>query len=106
MNLNLSTATRIGLNIALMFGVAAMLYLGARIFIPVTIAVLLASVLFPGAKFLHDRLFFPWFFSSLITLFGVIAMFLFVFGAFAIAIPRTIEGFPKSEEQWKVQYMK
>jgi len=89
-----------------MFGVAAMLYLGARIFIPVTIAVLLASVLFPGAKFLHDRLFFPWFFSSLITLFGVIAMFLFVFGAFAIAIPRTIEGFPKSEEQWKVQYMK
>ena len=75
-----------------------MLYLGASIFIPLTIAAILASVLFPGAKFLHDRLYLPWFFSSLITTPLVIAMFLFVFGAFAIAIPRTIEGFPKSEE--------
>ena len=62
--------------------------------------------MFPGAKFLHDRLLLPWFFSSLITLFGIIALFLFVFGAFAIAIPRTIEGFPKSEPEWKVQYKK
>ena len=106
MNLNLTTATRIGLNLSAMLGIATMLYLGASVFIPVTIAVLLASVLFPAAKFLHDKLFFPWFLSSLLTLFGVIALFLLVFGAFAIAIPRTIEGFPKTEDEWKVQYKK
>lgn len=106
MNLNLTTATRIGLNLLALLGVSVSLFLGASIFIPVTIALLLASVLFPSAKFLHDRLRFGWFFASLTTLFGVIAMFLFIFGAFAIAIPRTIEGFPKSEDEWKVQYKK
>src|SRR5262245_29874790 len=106
MNLNLTTATRIGLNLSAMLGIATMLYLGASVFIPVTIALLLASVLFPGARFLHDKLYIPWFFASLTTLFGVIAMFLVVFGAFAIAIPRTIEGIPKPEEAWKEQYKK
>jgi AI-2 transport protein TqsA len=106
MNLNLTTATRIGFYILSALAIAAMLYLGASIFIPITIAAILASVLFPGARFLHDRLYLPWFFSSLITLSGVIAMLLFIFGAFAIAIPRTIEGFPKSEDEWKDQYRK
>jgi predicted PurR-regulated permease PerM len=106
MNLSLTTATRIGLYFVIGLAIAAMLYLGATILIPVTIAILLASVLFPAAKFFHDRLYLPWFFSSLITISAVIAMLLFIFGAFAIAIPRTIEGFPKTEEEWKVQYKK
>jgi predicted PurR-regulated permease PerM len=62
--------------------------------------------LFPGARFLHDKLYIPWFFASLTTLLGVIVLFLGVFGAFAIAIPRTIEGFPKTEDEWKIQYRK
>jgi len=106
MNVNLTTATRIGFYILCALAIAAMLYLGASIFIPITIAAILASVLFPGAKFLHDRLYLPWFFSSLMTISFVIAMLLFVFGAFAIAIPRTIEGFPKSEDEWKDKYRK
>jgi len=106
MNFTITTATRIGLYFVFALAVAGMLYLGASIFIPVTIAALLASVLFPGAKFLHDKLYMGWFFSSLITLLVIIAIFMVVFGAFAIAIPRTIEGFPKSEPEWKVQYKK
>lgn len=109
MNLNLTTATRIGLNLLALLGIAVSLYLGASIFVPLTIAVLLASVLFPTARFMHDRLRLPWFFSCLITLFGVVALFLLVFAAFAIAIPRTIEGLPKQEDGpngWKEQYKK
>src|SRR5438067_8325358 len=104
MNLNLTTATRIGLNVLILLGAAVALYLGASVFIPLTIAVLIASVLYPGARFLHDRLFFPWFLACLSTLLGVIALTVVVLGGFAIAIPRTIEGFPKDEEQWKQQY--
>ena len=106
MNLNLTTATRIGLNFSAMLGIAVALYLGASIFIPLTISVLVASVLFPVARFLHDRLYFPWFFACLVTLLVVVALFLVVFVAFAIAIPRTIEGLPKDEEQWQEQYKK
>src|SRR5262249_6362638 len=104
MNLNLTTATRIGLNLLALLGVAVSLYLGASVFIPLTISVLVASVLFPAARFLHDRLYFPWFFACLTVLLATVALFLVVFIAFAIAIPRTIEGFPKTEDEWKEQY--
>jgi predicted PurR-regulated permease PerM len=105
MNLNLTTATRIGLNLLALLGISVSLYLGASIFIPLTIALLMASVLYPGARFLHDRLRFPWFFSCLSALMGVIVLALILLGGFAIAIPRTIEGFPKTEEEWRRQYL-
>ncbi len=106
MNLNLTTATRIGLNLSAALGIAALLALGANILIPLTLAVLLASVLYPGARFLNHRLRLPWFFSCLIVLVAMIVVFLVVFVAFGIAIPRTIEGFPKEEDEWKLQYRK
>ncbi|HSQ54405.1 MAG TPA: AI-2E family transporter [Gemmata sp.] len=106
MNLNLTTATRIGLNLSAMLGIAALLNLGASVFIPLMFSLLVASVLFPCARFLHNRLYLPWFFSCLATLLGVVALFLVVFVAFAVAIPRTIEGLPKNEDQWKEQYEK
>lgn len=104
MNLNLTTATRIGLNLSAFLGIAALLTLGASIFVPLTLSVLMASILFPAARFLHDRLRLPWFFSCVTVLLGAVALFLVVFVAFAIAIPRTIEGLPKTEEEWKTQY--
>src|SRR5262245_19088094 len=104
MNLNLTVATRIGLNLLALLGVSVSLYLCARIFTPVTISVLIASVLFPTARFLHNRLRFPWFFSCLLVLLGVVVLTLIVLGGFVIAIPRTIEGFPKSDEEWQRQY--
>jgi AI-2 transport protein TqsA len=106
MNLNLTLATRIGLNICAIFGISVALYMGASIFIPLVFAVLLASVLFPFAKFFHDRLNVPWFFSCLAALLGVVALNLIVVGAFAWAIPQTLKGVPQSEPEWAEQYNK
>lgn len=109
MNLNLTTATRIGLNLSAMLGIAALLKFGASIFIPLILSVLMASILFPPARFLHDRIRMPWFFACVLSLVAAVALFVVVFVAFAIAIPRTIEGLPKEEEGpngWKEQYRK
>ncbi|MCE9563909.1 MAG: AI-2E family transporter [Planctomycetes bacterium] len=109
MNLNLTTATRIGLNLSAMLGIAALFKLGSSIFIPLVLAVLMASILYPAVRFLHERIRLPWFFACLTILIAVVAIFLLVFIAFGIAIPRTIEGLPKQEEGpdgWKEQYKK
>jgi predicted PurR-regulated permease PerM len=53
-NLNLSGATRWGLNALLLLSVVAALYLGQTIFIPTVIALLLAAMLWPAATMLHQ----------------------------------------------------
>jgi predicted PurR-regulated permease PerM len=109
MNLNLTVATRIGLNLSAFLGIAALLKLGASIFIPLVLSVLMASILYPVARFLHDRVRFPWFFACLTALLIAVALFVVVFVLFAIAIPRTIESLPKYEDGpggWKEQYRK
>jgi predicted PurR-regulated permease PerM len=104
MNLNLTTATRIGLNLCAVLGIAALLKLGSSLFVPLILSLLMASILYPVASFLHDKIRVPWFFSCLATLLVTVALFLVVFVAFAIAIPRTIVDLPQTEEQWKQQY--
>src|SRR5262245_30438482 len=106
MNLNLTTATRIGLNLSAFLGIAALLKLGSTIFVPLILSVLMASILYPVARFLNTRANLPWFVACLTALLIAVALFLVVFVAFAIAIPRTIEGLPKTEEAWKDQYRK
>ncbi|MCI0705332.1 MAG: AI-2E family transporter [Planctomycetia bacterium] len=106
MNLNLTLATRIGLNICAFFGISVALYMGASIFIPMTFSLLLASILFPLARFLHHRLLIPWFFSCLSSLLALVALNLGVFVAFSIAIPQTIKTVPTTEEGWAEQYNK
>lgn len=106
MNLNLTLATRIGLNLCAIFGISVALYLGASIFIPMTFSLLLASILFPLAKFLRHRLLVPWFFSCLTSVLVLVALNLGVFVAFSIAIPQTIKTLPTTEEGWADQYNK
>jgi len=106
MNLNLTIATRIGLNLLALLSVAVSLYLGATVFIPLMFSVLVASVLFPMARFLHDRMYLPWFFACLATILVVVALFLTVVVLFAITIPRTIDTLPKNEAEWQAQYKK
>jgi AI-2 transport protein TqsA len=106
MNLNLTLATRIGLNLCAIFGISVALYLGSSIFIPVVFSVLLASVLFPFAKFMHERLLLPWFFACLGSVLALVALHLVVIGAFAWAVPKTIVGLPQDEKQWEAQYVK
>ena len=54
MNLNLTTATRYGLNVLALLGLAVALYLGRSIFVPLTIAILLAAMLYPSAVRLQE----------------------------------------------------
>lgn len=106
MNLSLTIATRVGLNLCAIFGISVALYLGSSIFIPVVFSILLASILYPFAKFMHERLVMPWFFACLMAVLGLVALHLVVIGAFAWAIPKTIVGLPQDEKQWEGQYVK
>lgn len=106
MNLNITLATRIGLNLCAVFGISVALYMGASIFIPVVFSVLLASVLFPFARALHERFLMPWYFACLTALLSFVALCIVVILSFAWAIPQTIKGLPQDEAQWVAQYNK
>lgn len=106
MNLSLTLATRVGLNLCAIFGISVAIFMGSSIFIPVVFSILLASILYPFAKFMHERMLMPWFFACLMSILGVVALHLVVIGAFAWAIPQTMKGLPQNEDQWIAQYNK
>src|SRR5262249_57537674 len=88
MNLNLTSATRIGLNVLALLGVAVALYLGQTIFIPVTISALLAVILWPAARWLHRKLKFPWSMACVTVIVLLILLNLLVFARFALPVPQ------------------
>lgn len=77
-NLNLSTATRVGLNVLVVLGVIGGLYVGRMFFIPAVIAMLLASILWPAARGLHRRLRLPWTIACITVVLGVVVIFLLI----------------------------
>jgi AI-2 transport protein TqsA len=93
MNLNLTTATRMGLNSLALLGVAVALYLGESIFIPLTIAVLLAAVLWPVVEWLHRRGI-PWSLACMVSVLMLVVLNLVVTMGFVLAIPRMLQGLP------------
>jgi len=98
MQLNLTSATRIGLNVLALIGVSVALYLGQSIFIPLTISALLAVILFPAAKWMHRRLKFPWFLACLSVILLLVLLNLLVFTGFALAVPQIIQELPNPRE--------
>src|SRR5947209_2343768 len=104
MNLNLTTATRIGLNLLALLGLAAALYLGRSIFIPLTIAALLAVILYPAARWLHARARLPWFLACLTVLLGLVVVNLAVFVGFAASVTRVLQDLPKTYEEQEAFY--
>ena len=108
MNLNLTSATRIGLNVLALLGVAVALYLGQSIFIPVTISALLAVLLWPAASWMHRRLKFPWFLACLSVILLLIVANLAVFAGFALAVPSIMQELPnpRDPDQLKKIYAK
>ena len=104
MNLNLTSATRIGLNMLALFGACAALYLGARIFIPVIIAVLLAAILWPAANWMTEKLRIPRFAACLTMIIGLVALHLAIIGVFTFAIAKTVEELPQTETEWAKRY--
>lgn len=99
MNLSLSRATRIGLNLVAVLGVAILLYLGKSIFIPLIIAGLLAAILWPMASFLHERLRFGWFFSCILVVMGAVVASVAIFFSLGIAIPGLVQDITKLTSQ-------
>ena len=53
-NVNVSTATRWGLNAVILLSIILALYLGQTIFIPMVISLLLAAMLWPTATWMHQ----------------------------------------------------
>ena len=53
-DMNVSTATRWGLNAAILLSIVLALYLGKSIFIPTVISLLLAAMLWPTATWMHQ----------------------------------------------------
>src|SRR4029453_5526021 len=98
MHLNLTSATRIGLNVLALMGVAVALSLGQSIFIPVTISALLAVILFPAASWMHRRLKFPWFLACLPVILLLVMLNLLVFAGFALAVPQIIQELPNPRD--------
>jgi AI-2 transport protein TqsA len=104
MNLNLTTATRYGLNFLAILGLSVAFYLGSSIFIPVTIAILLATILFPAASWMHQKLKMPWFFSCLISILGLVFLHLALVTAVAASVPHLINKLPQDDQAWKKKY--
>ena len=108
MNLNLSTATRWGLNVLILFCVVLALYLGRSIFIPAIMAVLLAAILWPVVTWLNKRGFplpgaaglagfpwlrpclwrlrLPWGVACLSAVAGVVVLILIIVVCFGLAV--------------------
>ncbi len=106
MQINLSTATRIGLNVLGVLGLSLALYLGKSVFIPMVIAAILAVLLFPAANKLHVRLRMPWTLACFVVIACLIVVNLAVFFGIAAAIARTTQDLPNpnSPEQQKKLY--
>ena len=106
MNLNITAATRIGLNVLALIGVAVALYLGQSIFIPLTISALLAVILWPAASWLHRKLKLPWFVCCIAAISLLIIINVAVFAGFAFAIPQIIQELPnpRNPEELKEVY--
>ena len=95
MNLNLTTATRIGLNIlALLAGIVA-LRLGESIFVPLVIALLLATILWPSANRLNTFYRLPWPVACIGAVLVLVVLNLIVMGGFVLAVPRLLQDLPQ-----------
>jgi predicted PurR-regulated permease PerM len=106
MNLNLTTATRIGLNIlALLAGIVA-LRLGESIFVPLVIALLLATILWPSADRLNTFYRLPWPVACMGAVICLVVIFLLVMGGIVFAVPRLLQDVPQDEARQQVLYDK
>jgi AI-2 transport protein TqsA len=107
MNLNLTPATRYGLNTLGLVAVTVALYFGASIFLPVTIAALVAACLWQPARWIHERLHLPWFVSCTTMIFLLVTFSLAVFLSLATSVPQLIEDLkPQDYEHQRELYSK
>jgi predicted PurR-regulated permease PerM len=120
-NMNLSSATRWGLNLLIVLAIAGALWLGRSIFIPTTISLLLAAMLWPGATWLNlkgvpvpsvkkwrrfpwlrpyiHRYKFPWTVACTVCVGMLLLLALCVTIGFSIAVPKMVQSLPSTPEK-------
>jgi len=101
-NLNLTTATRIGLNCLALLGVAVALRLGETIFIPLTFAVMLAAILWPVVEWLNRRRI-PWSIACMIAVGLLLILLVAVTLGFAVSGLRMIQGLPNPNDSTAIK---
>jgi predicted PurR-regulated permease PerM len=94
--LNLGPAMRWGLGVLSLLAGALALYLGQTIFIPLVIALLLAAMLWPAVRWMHQGLGCSWGFSCLIMVLALVVLNLLVTLGLALAIPKFLQGIPQN----------
>jgi AI-2 transport protein TqsA len=99
MNLNLTTATRIGLNLLALLGAIVALRLGESIFIPLVIALLLATILWSSANRLHEYYKLPWALACLVSVTVLVLFNLILTLGFIVAIPRLVQDIGATDEK-------
>jgi predicted PurR-regulated permease PerM len=92
--LNLSNATRWGLNLLALLGGIAALHFGQSIIIPTIIALLLGAMLWPGVRWLNQTLRFSWPFACILAVAGLVLLNLFVTLGFLLAVPKFLQDMP------------
>jgi predicted PurR-regulated permease PerM len=97
-HLNLTDATRWGLNLLALLGIVVALRLGESIFIPTVIAVLLAAMLWPAVSGLHHGLRFRWGIACMVVIGGLVVLNLLISMGFALAITRIVQKLPNPND--------
>jgi predicted PurR-regulated permease PerM len=97
-SLNLSGATRWGLNLLVLLAIIAALWLGQTIFIPTVISLLLAAMLWPGTSWLNKKLHVPWGIACTIVIGCLVVLNLLVSVGFALAITRIVQKLPNPND--------
>src|SRR5438132_10190528 len=92
--MNLTPATRWGLNLIALLGAIVALRLGETIFIPTVIAVLLAALMWPVASWLNRRLRLPWSVACLVSVGSLVLLTLLVALSFALAVTKIVQDLP------------
>lgn len=97
--LNLSAATRWGLNLLALLGVIGAIHFGQSILIPTIIALLLAALLWPVVQFLHGGLRFSWTFACLLAVLGLVVLNLAITAGLFLAVPKILQDIPDLREE-------
>jgi predicted PurR-regulated permease PerM len=106
MTFKLTNATRIGINVVVLLGAIVALRLGESVFIPLVIAALLASILWPSANRLHDYYRLPWPLACAGAVCVLILLNLIVTVGFVMAVPRLLQDIPRDETKQQELYEK
>lgn len=99
-----NSATRLGLNLLLLFAGVLALRLGQTFFIPVIIALLLAAVLGPAASWLHRVLKIRWSIACVTVIFGVVLVNFLISMIFTLAVTRLMQQIPATSDEIKSFY--